>query len=136
MKQQTLGAMVSSLRKEHNMTQLDLATKMNVTDKAVSKWERDISCPDINSLPKLAGILEVSVDDLMQWKSGGSNNRQKEITDTITLIFKVIPVAMGVAVTVLSILNKIDARSAFIFIGIGVACAGIGLISGDKDEDK
>ncbi|MCB4994721.1 helix-turn-helix domain-containing protein [Streptococcus mutans] len=42
---------------------------MRVTDKAVSKWERDLSFPDINSIPKLAEIFEMSVDDLMQVKT-------------------------------------------------------------------
>ncbi|EMC19069.1 helix-turn-helix domain-containing protein [Streptococcus mutans] len=51
------------------MTQLELAEKMRVTDKAVSKWERNLSFPDINSIPKLAEIFEVSVDDLMQVKT-------------------------------------------------------------------
>ncbi|EMB63892.1 hypothetical protein SMU103_05051 [Streptococcus mutans SA38] len=51
------------------MTQLELAEKMRVTDKAVSKWERDLSFPDINSIPKLAEIFEMSVDDLMQVKT-------------------------------------------------------------------
>lgn len=60
---------ISSLRKEKGMTQLELAEKMRVTDKAVSKWERDLSFPDINSIPKLAEIFEVSVDDLMQVKT-------------------------------------------------------------------
>ena len=65
----TLGTMISSLRKDKGMTQLELAEIMGVTDKAVSKWERDLSCPDINSIPKLAEILEISVDDLMQGKT-------------------------------------------------------------------
>ena len=69
MKQQTLGMMITSLRKEQGMTQLELAEKMGVTDKAVSKWERDLSCPDVNSLPKLAEIFGISVDELMQIKS-------------------------------------------------------------------
>ena len=69
MKNQTLGMMIASLRKEHGMTQLELAEKMHVTDKAVSKWERDLCCPDINSLPKLAEIFGLSVDELMQVKS-------------------------------------------------------------------
>ena len=60
----TLGMMIAELRKEKGMTQLELAEKMGVTDKAVSKWERDLSCPDINSLPNLAEILGVSVDHL------------------------------------------------------------------------
>ena len=56
MSSKSLGEMISSLRKEKNMTQNDLAEKMNVTDKAVSKWERNLSCPDVNSIPKLAEI--------------------------------------------------------------------------------
>ena len=50
MSNKTLGEMISFLRKGKNMTQNDLAEKMNVTDKAVSKWERNLSCPDVNSL--------------------------------------------------------------------------------------
>ena len=42
--------MIAELRKQQGMTQMELAGKMGVTDKAVSKWERDLSCPDINSL--------------------------------------------------------------------------------------
>lgn len=56
--------MIAELRKEKGMTQLELAEKIGVTDKAVSKWERDLSCPDINSLPDLAEILGVTVDEL------------------------------------------------------------------------
>ncbi len=62
MKKQTLGMMIASLRKENGMTQLELAEKMGVTDKAVSKWERDLSCPDINSIPHLTELLGVSRD--------------------------------------------------------------------------
>ena len=76
MKKQTFGAMVAALRKEKGMTQLELAEKMGVTDKAVSKWERDLSFPDVSSIPKLAGILEVSVDELMQGKAA-VNKRNK-----------------------------------------------------------
>ena len=48
------------------MTQSELAEKMGVTDKAVSKWERDVCCPDVSTIPKLSELFEVSVDDLMQ----------------------------------------------------------------------
>ena len=60
MKKQTFGMLVASLRKQKGMTQLDLAAKMGVTDKAVSKWERDLSYPDVGSLPRLAEVLRTS----------------------------------------------------------------------------
>ena len=75
----TLGEMISSLRKEKNMTQNDLASKMNVTDKAVSKWERNLSCPDVNSIPKLAEILGVSVEELLNaqtYRINPKNNKK------------------------------------------------------------
>ena len=70
----TLGVIIAEHRKEKGMTQLELAEKMGVTDKAVSKWERDLSCPDIHSLPNLAAILGISVDDLMQIKKAMIQN--------------------------------------------------------------
>ena len=59
----TMGMIIARLRKAQGMTQAELAEKMQVTDKAVSKWERDLSCPDIQSLPRLAEILGVSVEE-------------------------------------------------------------------------
>lgn len=69
MKKQTMGEIISTLRKEKGMTQKDLAEKMQVTDKAVSKWERNLSCPDINSIPLLAETLGISVDQLLDVSS-------------------------------------------------------------------
>ena len=68
MSNKTMGEMISELRKEKGMTQSDLAEKMNVTDKAVSKWERDLACPDINSISTLAAILGVTTDELLNAK--------------------------------------------------------------------
>ena len=127
----TLGMMIAELRKEKGMTQLELAEKMGVTDKAVSKWERDLSCPDVNSLPNLAEILGVTVDELMQIKREAENPKQspKEI---VQLIFKVVPLAMGVAVVVLSIMDELPIQSGFIMLGIGIFCAGMALLGEKK----
>ena len=62
----TLGSMIRYLRKQHNMTQADLAAKVGVTDKAVSKWERELSYPDISLFPGLADVLGVTADDLLK----------------------------------------------------------------------
>ena len=136
MKKQTLGMMISSLRKEKGMTQLELAEKMGVTDKAVSKWERDLSFPDINSIPKLAEVFEVSVDELMQVKTETKENISKNKIDGIVdTILKGIGVAMGIAVTVLSILGELEANVAFVMLGIGLASISISLLK-DKQEEK
>jgi len=137
MKKQTLGEMISTLRKEQGMTQAGLAEKMNVTDKAVSKWERDLSCPDINSLPKLAEIFSVSVDELMQVKEGDKREEQKEkLGSMIDLIFRAVAMGMGVAVTVTSILNKAVTNAQITMLGIGLSCLAITLIDESRHEVK
>ena len=136
MKKQTLGMMISSLRKEKGMTQLELAEKMGVTDKAVSKWERDLSLPDINSIPKLAEIFDVSVDDLMQVKTETKENMSKNKVDEIVdTALKGIGIAMGIAVTVLSVLGELETNTAFIMLGIGLSSISISLLK-DKKEEK
>ena len=127
----TLGTMIAELRKQHGMTQLELAEKMGVTDKAVSKWERDLSCPDINSLPNLAQILGVSVEELMQIKKEADtpSGKANEILDIAP---KAVAMAMGIAVTVLTILDSMDVKSGMIMLGIGLACAGISMMSNKK----
>lgn len=64
----TIGKRIAQLRKEKGLTQEDLAGMMEVSAQAVSKWENDQTCPDITSLPKLAKILGVSVDELLSGK--------------------------------------------------------------------
>ena len=60
------GTFIATLRKENNMTQVELAQKPQVTDKAVSKWERGLGFPDINTIEPLADALGVSVLEIMR----------------------------------------------------------------------
>lgn len=62
---ETLGTRIATLRKEKGLTQEDLGNKLNVSSQAVSKWENDISAPDISLLPELATILGVTIDELL-----------------------------------------------------------------------
>lgn len=127
----TLGSLIAKLRKERNMTQADLAAVMGVTDKAVSKWERDLSYPDIASFPRLAQTLGVTVDELM--RSGDmedkAESRKKDRGDIIQLALKAVALAMGIAVTVLSILGEIDGDDALTMLGAGLACLAVNALS-------
>lgn len=64
----TLGKRIAALRKEKELRQDDLAGMLDVSPQAVSKWENDLTCPDISLLPKLAQILNVTVDELLSGK--------------------------------------------------------------------
>ena len=129
----SIGETIAALRKQKGMTQNELAEKMNVTDKAVSKWERDLSCPDINTISKLADILDVSVEELLKAKK--KENSNTKIKDLINLIFKAVALAMGIAVVVLNILNQIDIKSSIIMLGIGIACVSIYLLDNKENNN-
>lgn len=74
---ETLGKKISKYRKLKQMTQEDLALKLNVSAQAVSKWENDLSIPDLPLLIELADIFNVSMDELL---------RQKESTEVIRVV--------------------------------------------------
>ena len=65
MNQTTLGQRIAELRRQKNMTQEALAERLQVSATAVSKWENNVTCPDILLLPSLARMLGVSVDALL-----------------------------------------------------------------------
>ena len=130
MEKQTFGAMIAAMRKESGMTQLELAEKMGVTDKAVSKWERDLSFPDINSIPKLADVFNVTVDELMQVKANTKGNTEdNKVSETVNIALKGVALAMGIAVVVLSFIGDIGTNEAVNMLGIGLACLSIAQFS-------
>jgi len=135
MEQQTMGARIAALRKEKGMTQLELAQQLHVTDKAVSKWERDLAAPDIHSLPALAELLGTSVDALLTAArpSAAAKSRTSQVRQIIGLILRVVPLAMGVAVTVLSILGELDMRDLGILLGIGLFSISLYLLDSSPE---
>ena len=60
-----IGRLIYKLRKEKNLTQLQLAQLMNISDKAVSKWERGLGCPEVSLLPELSKIFDVDIEKLL-----------------------------------------------------------------------
>ena len=65
---ENIGKRISENRKAKNIKQDELAEMLLVSPQAVSKWENNISCPDISILPKLSEILGISVDELLSGK--------------------------------------------------------------------
>ena len=68
MNQLKIGKFIAECRKQKNLTQMQLAEKLGITDKAVSKWERGIAMPDASIMLELCAILGISVNELL---SGG-----------------------------------------------------------------
>ena len=131
MSNKSIGEMISSLRKEKGMTQNDLAEKMNVTDKAVSKWERNLSCPDVNSIPKLAEILGVSVEELLNAQTKQDNGK---VDDIINIALIGVGLAMGICIMVTYVLKQINVDNAITTLGIGLSCLSIYLLKHKKDK--
>ena len=84
---------IAELRKMNHMTQQDLAEKLNYTDKAISKWERGESTPDIESLSALAKMFNLTVDDLLNETFDKEQTLRKE---KIRLSKSISKIALGV----------------------------------------
>lgn len=121
MKKNTLGRQIAALRKDRGLTQQGLAEKMGVTDKAVSKWERDLSCPDVASIPRLAEVLGVSVDELMQ-PGAKREAAPSQVQTIVAIVLKAVPLAMGVAVAVTAVLGQLKTTDALVMLAIGMVC--------------
>lgn len=66
MEKKTIGSFIAALRRANGMTQRELAERLNVSDKAVSRWERDESAPDLTLIPVIAEIFGVTADELLR----------------------------------------------------------------------
>ena len=75
-----MGKFISELRKDNGMTQVDLAKKLQVSDKAVSRWERGLGFPDISTLEPLAIALNVNLLELMQCEKMSDDKIQSNIS--------------------------------------------------------
>lgn len=74
-----IGKIIKERRLHQGLTQEGLAAKLNVTPQAVSRWENEISYPDITLLPRISGALQISADELLEiGKSSEADARQEE----------------------------------------------------------
>lgn len=91
MEKEKMGEFILVLRKEHGMTQKEMADALGLTDKAISKWERGLSYPDISMLEPIAGLFEVSVMEILKGEriepdtTISMQDAQKMIDESISL---------------------------------------------------
>lgn len=78
------GAFIQSRRKDLGMTQGELGAKLNVTDKAISRWERGVGFPDIKLLEPLSEALQISIQELMRCERTKPEQIVVEVTDEAT----------------------------------------------------
>lgn len=79
MEQKTIGKFMTALRKANGMTQKDLAELLNVSDKTISRWERDEGAPDLSAIPVIAEIFGVTCDELLR----GERRSPADRADTV-----------------------------------------------------
>lgn len=66
MEKRTMGSFIAALRRANGMTQRELAERLNVSDKSVSRWECDDGYPDLSLIPVIAEIFGVTADELLR----------------------------------------------------------------------
>ena len=77
MNQIKIGRFIAECRKKANLTQKQLAEKLGITDKAISKWERGLAMPDTSIMLELCDILSISVNELLSGEKINMDNNQK-----------------------------------------------------------
>lgn len=131
MAERSMGELICALRKEKGLTQREASEKLKRPTKPCQR-ERNLSCPDVGSIPALADILGLSADALLRAakvpEPASKTGQAAKLRDTV---LKALPLAMGVAVIVSSILGALDWNSGLRMLGIGLVCLGAaGLYSG------
>ncbi len=116
MNKEIFGAFVAQTRKEKGMTQQNLADRLHVTDKAVSKWERGLCYPDVTLMEELAEALDLSVTELMTCQ------RQPEPTDDTAAIRSLLDISDNVIKTQR---KTIWINAAVIFLAILLSAAAL-----------
>ena len=88
MDQIKIGRFIAVRRKRANLTQLQLADRLGITDKAVSKWERGITMPDTSIMLELCDVLSISVNDLLCGEVVTMDNYNKELENNLLEMIK------------------------------------------------
>ena len=127
MNQEKIGKFIAKLRKEKNMTQQELAKKLGITDRAISKWENGRGLPDYSLLQDLCDTLSISINELFSgekiskedYKTKAEENMSKLINDNYSKKKKInwiIAILVAIVYLSISIIFNIWAYSWIIWI--------------------
>ena len=123
MNQERIGRFIAELRKEKKLTQIDLANKLGITDRAISKWENGRGLPDLSLLTPLCEILDISINELLSGsrldKKDYQEKLEENIINTIDYTDKKIKKTKKFFVIVLSVIVIIFI-ALFMFYGIDI----------------
>lgn len=129
----SIGSFIAALRKANGLTQKQLAEKLNVSDKAVSRWERDECAPDLSLIPVIAEIFGITSDELLRGQRAApdtastpqaeekSKKRLQYLLDKLTTRYKILSlISVGIAavgVIAAMILNAFNRAQAGFLVG-------------------
>lgn len=122
MNNEKIGLFIAKLRKDKKMTQMDLADKLHITDRAVSKWERGICMPDVSLLSELSTILDISIAELLNGEKSNKKIDNEKIINTINYTkndirkrtMKIVDYVVSIIIIIISIfLININIRSEY-----------------------
>jgi len=89
MDQNKIGKFIGFKRKEKNITQSELAEKLNITDRAISKWENGVCLPDASIMPDLCKILDITINDLFSGEVVDMKDNEKRLENNLLEMVKI-----------------------------------------------
>ncbi len=89
MDQIKIGKFISLKRKSKNLTQSELAEKLNITDRAISKWENGVCMPDASNIPDLCQILNISINDLFSGETVDMKDNEKKLEENLLEMIRI-----------------------------------------------
>lgn len=124
-----LGNNISERRKAKGMTQEELATKLGVSPQAVSKWENNLSCPDITLLPEISKLFGISVDELLgvaPIKAEEKTTNENNINNEPESVYNE-PVTSGKKATKLIITRELNGKVTTVKVPLGIVRFGLNI---------